>query len=125
MCAVATLQLALRHHTVSVVCQWCSLASLTPLASQGTKFAKLTSSDAGSASIDDAGFSVADNEHCHYSEDGKLFAVAGPEGISIVDTCTFQEVSAIKQTKIQALHWSPLGSYLLTWHKQAADEGKI
>ena len=75
--------------------------------------------------IDDAGFTVSDNEDSEYSPDGKYLAIAGADGIAILDSVTLTTVSTIVQKRIQALHWSPLGNFLLTWHKQAADEGEL
>ncbi|KAF2838598.1 eIF2A-domain-containing protein [Patellaria atrata CBS 101060] len=58
---------------------------------------------------------------CVYSPDGRYFAWASPEQISVVDASVGHVVTALPEDNVFELGFSPLGTYLITWQRPTKD----
>jgi len=52
-----------------------------------------------------------------YTQDGSLIAIAESNQILIYDTTKLELVQKLEREKVTALHFSPKGTYLLTWER--------
>ncbi|KAF2433846.1 translation initiation factor eIF-2A [Tothia fuscella] len=59
---------------------------------------------------------------CCYSPDGKYFAWASPEQVSVVDASNGQIVTILPAPNVFELGFSPLGTYMITWQRLQKDE---
>ncbi|KAL4762869.1 translation initiation factor 2A [Aspergillus foveolatus] len=56
-----------------------------------------------------------------YSPDGRYFAWASPEKVTIIDPSVGHVVSTIPAENVFELGFSPLGTYLITWQRPSKD----
>lgn len=59
---------------------------------------------------------------CVYSPDGRFFAWASPESVSVVDASTGHIVTTLPADNVYELGFSPLGTYIITWQRPSKDE---
>ncbi|KAL1306012.1 hypothetical protein AAFC00_004142 [Neodothiora populina] len=59
---------------------------------------------------------------CVYSPDGRFFAWASPEQVTIIDASVGHAVSVLPATNVFELGFSPLGTYIITWQRYSKDE---
>ncbi|KAL0260068.1 hypothetical protein SLS55_005813 [Diplodia seriata] len=59
---------------------------------------------------------------CCYSPDGKYFAWASPEQVSVIDAATGHIVTTLPAENVFELGFSPLGTYIITWQRATKDE---
>ena len=124
--AVLGMQLTVRHHEVRCSARCFRLTAVPDCVHaivQGTSVYELTESSSSKCSLSDGGSPLAAAESVAYSPDGRWLALATASEVLIVDSVSRETVTAIPQAKVQAMHFSPRGTYLLTWHKPSDDEG--
>ncbi|KAK7519946.1 eukaryotic translation initiation factor-like protein subunit eIF2A [Phyllosticta citriasiana] len=59
---------------------------------------------------------------CCYSPEGKYFAWASPEKVSVIDASTGAVVTTLPAENVFELGFSPLGTYIITWQRPSKDE---
>ncbi|RMZ35702.1 hypothetical protein D0859_00178 [Hortaea werneckii] len=59
---------------------------------------------------------------CVYSPDGRFFAWASPEKVSVVDASVGHLVTELHADNVYELGFSPLGTYIITWQRPSKDE---
>jgi len=59
---------------------------------------------------------------CVYSPDGRFFAWASPENVTVVDASVGHVVTTLPADNVYELGFSPLGTYLITWQRPSKDE---
>lgn len=59
---------------------------------------------------------------CAYSPDGRFFAWASPEKVSVVDPSVGHLITTLPAQNVFELGFSPLGTYIITWQRHAKDE---
>ena len=59
---------------------------------------------------------------CVYSPDGRFFAWAWPEKVTVVDASTGLEVTTLPAENVYELGFSPAGTYIITWQQPGKDE---
>lgn len=59
---------------------------------------------------------------CVYSPDGRFFAWASPEQVTIIDASVGHIVSVLPAPNVFELGFSPLGTYIITWQRYSKDE---
>ncbi|KAJ5819725.1 hypothetical protein N7474_005316 [Penicillium riverlandense] len=57
-----------------------------------------------------------------YSPDGRYYAWASPEKVTIIDASVGHVVSTIAADNVFELGFSPLGTYVITWQRSTKDE---
>ncbi|GAM83282.1 hypothetical protein ANO11243_012680 [Dothideomycetidae sp. 11243] len=57
-----------------------------------------------------------------YSKDGRFFAWASPERVTVVDASSGGIVTALPAENVFDLGFSPLGTYIITWQRPTKDE---
>lgn len=57
-----------------------------------------------------------------YSPDGKFFAWASAEQVSVIDPSTGYVVTTLPAENVYELGFSPLGTFLITWQRPSKDE---
>ncbi|KAF2237390.1 translation initiation factor eIF-2A [Viridothelium virens] len=58
---------------------------------------------------------------CVYSPDGRFFAWASPEQVSVVDASTGYLVTNLPAENVYELGFSPLGTFIITWQRPSKD----
>jgi translation initiation factor 2A len=59
---------------------------------------------------------------CCYSPDGRYFAWASPEQVSVIDSTVGHVVTTLPTPNVFELGFSPLGTYIITWQRSTKDE---
>lgn len=59
---------------------------------------------------------------CCYSPDGRYFAWASPEQVSVIDASTGALAATFPTPNVFELGFSPLGTYIITWQRPSKDE---
>lgn len=59
---------------------------------------------------------------CVYSPDGRFFAWASPDKVSVVDASTGYLVTELPADNVYELGFSPLGTYIITWQRPSKVE---
>nr|POE48887.1 eukaryotic translation initiation factor 2a [Quercus suber] len=59
---------------------------------------------------------------CVYSPDGRFFAWASPEQVTVVDPSTGSVVTTLPADNVYELGFSHFGTYIITWQRPAKDE---
>ncbi|KAI9678519.1 MAG: hypothetical protein M1822_007462 [Bathelium mastoideum] len=59
---------------------------------------------------------------CVYSPDGRSFAWASPEQVSVVDASTGHVTTTLPAQNVFELGFSPLGTFIITWQRPSKDE---
>ncbi|TID14182.1 eukaryotic translation initiation factor-like protein subunit eIF2A [Venturia nashicola] len=59
---------------------------------------------------------------CTYSPDGKFFAWADAEKVTVVDASAGHVVTTLPAENVYELGFSPLGTYIITWQRPMKDE---
>ncbi|KAF2085348.1 translation initiation factor eIF-2A [Saccharata proteae CBS 121410] len=59
---------------------------------------------------------------CCYSPDGKFFAWASPEQVSVIDASVGHVITTLPAENVYELGFSPLGTYIITWQRPSKDE---
>ncbi|XTI90857.1 translation initiation factor eIF-2A [Cenococcum geophilum] len=59
---------------------------------------------------------------CCYSPDGRYFAWASPEQVSVIDASVGHIITTFPTPNVYELGFSPLGTYIITWQRPAKDE---
>ncbi|KAL1623962.1 hypothetical protein SLS56_008014 [Neofusicoccum ribis] len=59
---------------------------------------------------------------CVYSPDGKYFAWASPEQVTVIDASTGNVATVLPAENVFELGFSPLGTYIITWQRPTKDE---
>jgi translation initiation factor 2A len=57
-----------------------------------------------------------------YSPDGRFFAWASPENVSVIDASTGHVVTTLPADNVYELGFSPLGTFIITWQRPSKDE---
>ncbi|KAF2155162.1 translation initiation factor eIF-2A [Myriangium duriaei CBS 260.36] len=57
-----------------------------------------------------------------YSKDGRFFAWASPERVTVVDASVGHVVTILPAENVFELGFSPLGTYIITWQRPTKDE---
>lgn len=57
-----------------------------------------------------------------YSPDGKFFAWASPEQVTVIDPSTGHIVTSLPADNVFELGFSPLGTFMITWQRSSKDE---
>lgn len=58
---------------------------------------------------------------CLYSPDGRFFAWASPEIVTVVDASTGHVVTTLPTDNVYELGFSPAGTYIITWQRPTKD----
>ncbi|KIV99842.1 uncharacterized protein PV09_08511 [Verruconis gallopava] len=58
---------------------------------------------------------------CCYSPDGKLFAWASPEKVTVIDAFVGHEITTLPAENVFELGFSPFGTYIITWQRPSKD----
>ncbi|KAF1818726.1 translation initiation factor eIF-2A [Dissoconium aciculare CBS 342.82] len=58
---------------------------------------------------------------CVYSPDGRFFAWASPDNVSVVDAAAGNIVTVLPADSVYELGFSPLGTYIITWQRPSKD----
>ncbi|SMQ54988.1 unnamed protein product [Zymoseptoria tritici ST99CH_3D7] len=97
--------------------------------SQPTQFAYRTSKNVG---VFDAapvyeklpGFQLPEGNLrcCVYSPDGRFFAWASPEKVTVIDASVGHVVTELPAEHVYELGFSPAGTYIITWQRPTKDE---
>lgn len=59
---------------------------------------------------------------CKYSPDGRFFAFASIEVVTVVDASTGHVVTTLPTDNVYELGFSPAGTYIITWQRPTKDE---
>ncbi|KAI5361517.1 Putative translation initiation factor 2A, translation initiation factor, beta propellor [Septoria linicola] len=59
---------------------------------------------------------------CVYSPDGRFFAWASPDDVSVIDASTGHIVTSLPAANVYELGFSPLGTFIITWQRPSKDE---
>lgn len=59
---------------------------------------------------------------CVYSPDGRFFAWASPEQVTIIDAAVGHIVSVLPALNVYELGFSPLGTFIITWQRYSKEE---
>lgn len=59
---------------------------------------------------------------CVYSPDGRFFAWASPEAVTVIDAASGKIVTTLPADQVYELGFSPLGTYIITWQRPSKDE---
>lgn len=59
---------------------------------------------------------------CKYSPDGRFFAYASIENVTVVDASTGNVVTTLPTDNVYELGFSPAGTYIITWQRPTKDE---
>ncbi|KAF1988137.1 eukaryotic translation initiation factor-like protein subunit eIF2A [Aulographum hederae CBS 113979] len=59
---------------------------------------------------------------CCYSPDGRFFAWASPEQVSVVDAAAGNVITSLPAENVYELGFSPIGTYIITWQRPTKDE---
>ncbi|KAF2272421.1 translation initiation factor eIF-2A [Westerdykella ornata] len=59
---------------------------------------------------------------CCYSSDGRYFAWASPEQVSVIDASVGHIITTLPTPNVFELGFSPLGTYIITWQRPSKDE---
>jgi translation initiation factor 2A len=59
---------------------------------------------------------------CKYSPDGRFFAFASIENVTVVDASTGHVVTTLPTDNVYELGFSPAGTYIITWQRPTKDE---
>jgi len=59
---------------------------------------------------------------CVYSSDGRFFAWASPEQVTVIEASSGRVVTQLPAQQVYELGFSPAGTYLITWQRPAKDE---
>ena len=59
---------------------------------------------------------------CVYSPDGRFFAWASPEKVTVVDASVGHVVTTLPAENVYELGFSPAGTYIITWQRPAKDD---
>ena len=59
---------------------------------------------------------------CVYSPDGRFFAWASPEAVSVIDSSVGHIVTTLPAENVYELGFSPLGTFIITWQRPSKDE---
>lgn len=57
-----------------------------------------------------------------YSPDGRYFAWASPENVTVIDASVGQVITVLPADNVYELGFSPLGTYVITWQRPTKDE---
>ncbi|EON66974.1 hypothetical protein W97_06090 [Coniosporium apollinis CBS 100218] len=58
---------------------------------------------------------------CTYSPDGRFFAWASPEQVSVIDASIGHVVTTLPTENVYELGFSPLGTFIITWQRPTKD----
>lgn len=59
---------------------------------------------------------------CVYSPDGRFFAWASPESVTVIDSSVGHVVTTLPAENVYELGFSPLGTFIITWQRPSKDE---
>ena len=59
---------------------------------------------------------------CVYSRDGRFFAWASPENVTVVDASVGHVVTTLPAENVYELGFSPAGTYIITWQRPSKDD---
>ncbi|THW42980.1 translation initiation factor eIF-2A [Aureobasidium pullulans] len=59
---------------------------------------------------------------CVYSPDGRFFAWASPDQVTVVDAAQGHTITTLPTQNVFELGFSPLGTYIITWQRPTKDE---
>ena len=59
---------------------------------------------------------------CVYSPDGRFFAWASPDAVSVIDSSVGHIVTTLPAENVYELGFSPLGTFIITWQRPSKDE---
>ncbi|CAK4033593.1 Eukaryotic translation initiation factor 2A [Lecanosticta acicola] len=59
---------------------------------------------------------------CVYSPDGRFFAWASPENVTVVDAAVGHVVTTLPAENVYELGFSPAGTFIITWQRPSKDE---
>ncbi|KAF2166192.1 hypothetical protein M409DRAFT_23381 [Zasmidium cellare ATCC 36951] len=59
---------------------------------------------------------------CVYSSDGRFFAWASPENVTVVDASVGHVVTTLPAENVYELGFSPAGTFIITWQRPSKDE---
>lgn len=59
---------------------------------------------------------------CVYSPDGRFFAWASPESVTVIDSSVGHIVTTLPAENVYELGFSPLGTFIITWQRPSKDE---
>lgn len=57
-----------------------------------------------------------------YSPDGRFFAFASPDQVTVVDPSTGHVITTLPAEHVYELGFSPLGTFIITWQRSTKDE---